>query len=131
MGLKGISLTATASTESLIVACSDETTALTSGTGKVEFQMPYAFTISSVFATVTTAPTGGTLLTVDINESGTSILSTKLTFDASEKTTRTATTPTVISDSSLANSSVITIDIDAIGSTIAGAGLKVYILGSQ
>jgi hypothetical protein len=111
------------------IACSDETTALTTGTAKATFRMPYAFTVTAVRASVTTAPTGGTLLTVDINESGVSILSTKLTFDASEKTTTTAATPAVISDTSLADDAEITIDIDAVGSTIAGAGLKVWIIG--
>jgi len=114
-----------------IVACSDETTALTAGTAKVTFRAPYAFTVTAVRASVTTAPTGGTLLTVDINESGTTILSTKLTFDASEKTTTTATTAAVISDSAIADDAEITIDIDAVGSTIAGAGLKVYIIGTH
>ena len=118
-------------TESLIIACSDETTALTTGTAKVTFRMPYAFTLSDVRASVTTAPTGGTLLTVDVNEAGTTILSTKLTFDASEKTTTTAATPRVISDTALADDAEVTIDIDAVGSTIAGAGLKVYLIGTR
>lgn len=118
-------------TECLIIAASDETTSLTTGTAKVTFRMPYAFTLSAVRASVTTAPTGGTLLTVDINETGTTILSTKLTFDASEKTTTTAATAAVISDTSLANDAEITIDIDAVGSTIAGAGLKVYLIGTR
>lgn len=111
------------------IACSDETTALTAGTAKVTFRMPYAFKLTDIRASVTTAPTGGTLLTVDVNESGTTILSTKLTFDASEKTTTTAATPRVISDSDLADDAEMTIDIDAVGSTIAGAGLKVYLIG--
>lgn len=112
------------------IACSDETTSLSTGTAKVTFRMPFAMTLTDVRASVTTAPTGGTLLTVDINESGSSILSTKLTFDASEKTTTTATTPPVISDASLADDAEITIDIDAIGSSTPGAGLKVYLIGT-
>jgi len=115
----------------LPVACGDETTALTIGTAKVTFRMPYGFTLSEVRASVTTAPTGTTLLTVDINEGGTSILSTKLTFDAGSKTTTTATTPAVISDTSLADDAEITIDIDSVGSTVAGAGLKVYLIGAK
>jgi hypothetical protein len=111
------------------IACSDETTALSTGTAKVTFRMPCAMTLTDVRASVTTAATGGTLLTVDVNESGATILSTKLTFDASEKTTTTAATPRVISDSSLADDAEITIDIDAVGSTITGAGLKVYLIG--
>lgn len=117
-------------TESLIVACSDETTAITTGTAKATFRMPYAFTLTAVRASVTTAPTGSTIL-IDINESGTTILSTKLMIDASEKTSTTAATPAVISDSSLADDAEITIDFDQVGSTIAGAGVKVYLIGTR
>lgn len=117
-------------TESLVIACSDETTALTTGTAKVTFRMPYAFTLTAVRASVATAPTGS-VLTVDINEGGVSILSTKLTIDASEKTSTTAATPAVISDTSLADDAEITVDIDGIGSTVAGAGLKVYLIGTR
>jgi len=113
------------------LAASDETTALTAGTSKLTFRMPYAMTLTAVRASVTTAATGATLLTVDINESGSSILSTKLTFDASEKTTTTATTPAVISDTALADDAEITIDIDAVGNTIAGAGLKITLIGTR
>lgn len=118
-------------TESIIIAASDETTALTTGTAKVTFRMPYAFTLTAVRASVTTAPTGASLLTVDINESGTTILSTKITIDASEKTSTTAATPPVISDTALADDAEMTIDIDQVGSTIAGAGLKVYLIGKR
>lgn len=121
---------ASAGTESIIIAVSDETTALTTGTAKVTFRMPYAFTLSAVRASVTTAPTGSTLI-VDINESGSTILSTKLSIDASEKTSTTAASAAVISDTALADDSEITIDIDQIGSTIAGAGLKVALIGTR
>lgn len=117
-------------TEAIGIACSDETTALTTGTGKVTFRMPYAFTLTEVRASVTTAPTGATI-TVDINESGTTILSTKLTIDVSEKTSETAAITPVISDSSLADDAEITIDIDQVGSTVAGAGLKVWLIGNR
>jgi hypothetical protein len=110
------------------VAASDETTALTTGAAKVTFRMPYAYTLTAVRASVTTAPTGS-VLTVDINEGGSTILSTKITIDAGEKTSTTAATPPVISDTSLADDAEITIDIDTVGSTIAGAGLKVWLIG--
>jgi hypothetical protein len=116
--------------EVLAIACSDETSALTAGTTKVTFRMPYAFTLTSVRAQVNTAPTGATLI-VDINESGVSILSTKLSIDVSEKTSVTAATPAVISDTALADDAEITIDIDQVGSTVAGKGLKVYLLGRR
>lgn len=114
----------------IIVACSDETTALTTGTAKATFRMPYAYTLTGVRASVTTAPTGSAIQ-VDINQNGSSILSTKLTIDATEKTSTTAATPAVISDSSLDDDAEITIDIDAVGSTIAGTGLKVTLLGNS
>lgn len=118
-----------ASTQSFVVAASDETTDLTTGTAKITFRMPYAFTLTDVRASVTTAPVGSTI-EVDINESGTSILSTVLSIDASEKTSETAATAAVISDASLADDAEITIDIDQVGSTTAGAGLKVTLIGT-
>lgn len=117
------------SVQSFVVACSDETTDLTTGAGKVTFRMPYAFTVTAVRASLTTAATGSAVQ-VDINEAGTSILSTKLTIDATEKTSATAATPPVISDASLADDAEITIDIDAVGSTTPGKGLKVTLIGS-
>ena len=116
--------------ESLLIAVSDETTALTTGTAKITFRMPYAFTVTDVRCSVTTAPTGAALQ-ADINEGGTSILSTVLSIDAGEKTTTTAATAAVISDSALADDAEITIDIDQVGSTVAGAGLKVALIGHR
>lgn len=119
-----------AQTETLVIACSDESTALTTGTAKVTFRMPYAFTVTAVRASLSTAQTSGSIFTVDINESGTSIISTKLTIDNTEKTSTTAATPPVISDSSLADDAEITIDIDQVGDGTA-KGLKVYLIGHQ
>ena len=116
--------------EHIIIACSDETTALAAGTAKVTFRMPYAFTLSAVRASVSTAPTGS-VLTVDINEGGSTILSTKITIDDGEKTSTTAATPPVISDASLADDAEMTIDIDGVGSTVAGTGLKVTLIGRR
>ena len=109
-----------------VIAVSDEATDLATGTGKVYFRMPYAGTLLAVKATVNTAPTGSTLI-CDINEAGSTILSTKLSIDASEKTSTTAAVPAVISDSALADDAEITIYIDQVGSTVAGKGLKVYL----
>jgi hypothetical protein len=117
-------------TESLIIACSDETTALTAGTSKTTLRMPYAFTVSAVRASLSTAQATGSIFTVDINEAGTSILSTKLTIDNTEKTSTTAATAAVISDSSIADDAEITVDIDQIGDGTA-KGLKVCLIGSR
>ena len=108
----------------IVVACSDETTNLTAGTDKATFRMPWAATLTGVRASVNEAPTGSTLV-VDINEAGTSVLGTLLSIDADETTSATAATAAVISDSALADNAIITIDIDQIGSTNHGKGLKV------
>ena len=112
--------------ESFVVAVSDETTAITTGTAKVTFRMPYAFTLTDVRASLTTASSSG-IPTVDINESGTTILSTKLTIDANEKTSTSAETAAVISDANLADDAEMTIDIDVAGT--GAKGLKVYMMG--
>lgn len=120
--------TATKPTESIIIALGDEVTAITTGTAKVTFRMPYAFVVTAVRASLTTASSSG-LPTFDINEAGVSILSTKLTIDATEKTSTTAATPPVLSDTILADDAEITIDVDVAGTGAAGA--KIYIIGHQ
>ena len=86
--------------------------------------------MTAVRASTTTANTGSTLV-IDINETGTTVLSTKLSLDASEKTSTTAATAAVISDSAIADDAEITIDFDQVGSTIAGAGVKVWLIGTR
>ena len=120
-------------TVALVIACGDETTATTTGQ-KISFRMPYAMTLNAGIAGVTgslvTAGTGVNLLTVDINEGGSTILSTKLTFDATETTTTSAATAVVISDTALAADSVITIDVDQLDSGGVAAGLKISLIGT-
>ena len=121
-------MAATGQPVEIIVACSDETTNLTAGTAKVSFRMPFAMTVTSVRASVTVAQVSGSLLTVDINEGGGTILSTKLTIDNNERTSTTAATPPVISDASLADDADISIDLDQVG-TAGARGLKVTFIG--
>lgn len=116
----------TTDTEVIGIPVSDTTTAITTGTAKVTFRMPYAFTLTSVRASLSTASSSG-IPTFDINEGGTTILSTKLTIDANEKTSTTAATAAVISDSALADDAEMTIDIDVAGTGAKGAW--VYLIG--
>lgn len=120
---------ASANTQSIVIAASDETTALTAGTAKVTFRMPYGFTLSAVRASLTTAQATGNILTVDINEGGVSVLSTKLTIDNTERTSVSAAAAPVISDATLADDAEITIDIDQVGDGTA-KGLKVVLIGT-
>jgi hypothetical protein len=116
---------------SIPVAVSDETTPLSAGNGKVTFHMPFDFTLNEVFAGLTTVQAGsgaGGIVTVDVNEAGASILSTKITIDNGEETSLTAAIPPVFSDTELAKGAKVTIDIDQIGDGSA-KGLKVYLNG--
>ena len=112
--------------ENWIIALSDETTNITTGTNKATFSLPYAFTVTSVYASVNTVSSSG-VVTVDINEAGVSILGTKLTIDASEKTSATAATAATITDSAIAANAEIGFDIDTAGT--GAKGLKVSIQG--
>jgi hypothetical protein len=98
------------------LACSDETTDLVAASPVVTFRMPHAMTLTAVRASGDDSPDRCSTVIVDINEAGTSVLSTKLSIDASEKTSTTAATAAVISDSALADDAEITIDIDQVGS---------------
>ena len=109
--------------ETAIIACSDETTAITTGLAKRTFRMPWAGTLVAVRAALTTAPTGAAFI-ADINKNNTTVLSTKLSVDAGEKTSYTAATPAVISVSAFAIDDEVTVDFDQVGSTVAGAGVK-------
>jgi len=121
-----------AKTEVIAIACGDETTATAAATAVVTFHIPYAFYLTGIKAGVTTAPVGS-VLTVDLNEAGSTCLTTKLTIDAGEKTSATAATAAVIGGAgpALASDALMTIDVDGVGSSTAGAGLKVYLIGYQ
>ncbi len=124
---------AEAKQQSFIIACSDEGTALTTGTAKISFRMPYAFTLNAgaggITASCNQAPTGA-ILTMDVNEAGSTILSTKLTIAIGSTTSVGGTAPVISDvDVALASNALITIDIDQIGSSNAGTGLKVTLIG--
>jgi len=117
-------------TEYIQIPLSDETNSLTTGSAKYTFRMPFNMTLTEVRANVNVAPVGATII-VDINQSGTSILSTKLSIDQNETTSLTAATPAVISTSALVNDAEITFDIDQVGSAgTTGKGLKILLKGT-
>jgi len=115
-----------------LVACSDETSLLTVGAAKVTFQAPINFRLTGVSASLNVAPTGSNLI-IDINNNDNSVLSTKLSIDATEKTSLTASTPAVIDTNyrDFNKDAQITIDIDQVGATVAGRGLKTTLLGER
>jgi len=113
---------------SLIIPVGDELTSISTGTAKRTFRIPYDMAITEVFASLSTASSSG-LPTIDIKRNGTTILSTLITLDATEKISTTAVTPPVISTSTLTKYEEITIDI-----TVAGTGAKglvIYLNGTR
>ena len=108
------------------IACSDLSTDVTTGTSKAYFRMPWAATLTDVRVSLLAAGTA-TGITVDINEDGTTVLSTKLTTDATEKTSETAATAAVISDSALADDAEMTIDFDAVPTNGQGVIVTLFL----
>jgi hypothetical protein len=110
------------------IAMSDRTTALTTGI-KWTYYMPRAFTLVSMHGSVTTAPTGATLI-VDVHKDGTTVMTTsKIVIDTTEFDTSTAATAPALTTTALSAGSKMDFEIDQIGSTVAGAGLTVTMLG--
>jgi len=117
----------TANTTSFVLACSDESTAISSTGTKLTFYMPFDYTVVSVRASLTTTSSSGTP-TIDISEDDTSIMTTtKITIDAGDLVSTESATQPVLTDTALADESKITIDVDVTGTD--ATGLKVYIIG--
>lgn len=108
-------------------ALSDETTSVTTGT-KLVSRARRAFALTDVRLSCTTA-SGSGAVTVDIKKNGTSIFTTKISMDASEKTSVTAATPYVLTGAiTFADDDEIAFSIDGAGS--ACAGVKAALIGT-
>lgn len=117
----------------VMVAVGDETTAITTGNAKLTFRMPVTMVIATAalpLASLTTASSSGLPL-IDINDDGVSLFSTRISIDANELTSETATTPAVLTSSPLtiAAGSVMTVDIDTAGT--GATGLKILLRGTR
>jgi hypothetical protein len=103
---------------------------LTTGTDKAPTLVaPCALTIVKVKVVVKTAPTGAPLI-VDVNKNATTIFTTQggRPIIAIGDTTNDSDTPDV---TALAEGDKLTVDIDQIGSTVAGADLTVEVVCNQ
>ncbi len=120
-------LITTTSPVEIQVACSDLSTALTTGSSKAYFRAPRAFTLASVRASLLTASSSG-LPTINVRKNNTTIFTTKVTIDANEKTSVTAATPHILSTTAIADDDLIEIDIDVAGT--GAKGLIVTFLGA-
>lgn len=113
----------------LVVAISDEATAITTGVAKITFRMPAAVHITEVRASLSVVSSSGNPA-FDVNKNGTTIFTTVLTVDATEKTSATAAAPAVLDDdpTDFAADDEVTIDIDAAGTGAMGA--KITFVGT-
>ena len=103
---------------------------LTTGTDKAPtICAPCTLTIVKVKICVKTAPTGAALI-VDVNKGGTTIFTTQENRPqiAAGATSGDSGTPDV---TSLVEGDKLTVDIDAIGSSVAGADLTVEVVCDQ
>lgn len=99
---------------------------LTTGVGTLAFRAPFAMTLQHVRLYATTAPTGAAIL-VDVNKNGTTMFTTQanrptIAISANSETATTAPDVTAV-----AAGDRITIDVDQVGSTVAGADLSVIL----
>lgn len=94
-------------------------------TGKSRLYLEDDYVIESVRASVGTAPTGAALI-VDVNRNGTTIYTTQSARPqvAAGTNTDVGDTPAV---TALAAGDYLTVDVDQIGSTVAGADLTVTV----
>ena len=103
---------------------------LATGTDKAPTLLaPCTLTITKVKLVVKTAPTGAAII-VDVNKNGTTIFTTQANRPqiAISGTTGDSGTPDV---TALAETDKLTIDIDQVGSTVAGADLTVELVCNQ
>jgi hypothetical protein len=100
--------------------------AQTTGTAKLTFRMPEAGRYVGTTVKLETVNTGATFI-VDVNKAGTTLYTTQARrptiADGAASKTSTESAPANVT--ALAAGDTITLDVDQIGSTVAGTGLSV------
>jgi hypothetical protein len=108
---------------------SDEGTDLTTGLKVSIRPLGFAFTLTEIRGGVTTAPTGSILI-MDVHAGGTTIMDTdKISIDISEDTSETAETSPALTTTSIADDEKLEFYVDQIGSSVAGTGASVTLVG--
>lgn len=107
----------------------DETTDLTTGTAKKTLRCPFPFYVTDAKASVNTAPVGADII-VDVNKNGSTIFASRITIDAGDETSVGSASPVSVTNF-IDDDDEITIDIDQVGSSTAGKGLKVVLIGYE
>ena len=126
-------------TEELYRPIGDETTAITSGAGKLSFVMPYEFTLVEPILYATTAPASQAII-VDLNVDGTTMFDTgssgvRPQIDATENSSLESSTTFAFTSGAnvweIAKGAVVSVDFDQVGSGTTGAGVKVSLVGRR
>jgi hypothetical protein len=117
--------------DGFIIVCSGFGVDLAAGTLVAYFDLPFDFTFTEVIGTVVTAGTGSSII-ADVNVDGTTIMDTnKVEIEATGDSSLDATTQPTITDATHSKGQRVSIDIDQIGSTIAGTDLEIQLIGNQ
>lgn len=113
----------------LVIPLCDYGVAPTTGI-KYSFQLPYAITLSEVFATLATAQSSGSIFIADVLVAGVSIFTTnKLSIDNGETSGRTAATGENLTTTAIPADTPITFEITQVGT--GGAGANVVMMYSR
>jgi len=113
---------------SIPLVCTDGLTEITEPAGNIYSDvMPFDFVCQKIIAYLT-RPATSEIFQIDVKKNGVSVLSTKVTIDAGEKSSVTAATPSVISIANWSAGNEITVQvIDEADGT--ASGLRVHLIG--
>lgn len=117
--IEGIAVLKTENFRYIEVMVFDPDTEIATGNEKAFVHIPFAGTLLGVHARVSTTSSGGDPV-FNIKKNGGEILSTKISIDAGEYGSDTATTPPAISDAAVVEHDVYTYDVDGVGAGTKG-----------
>lgn len=122
-------LASTSQLQALPYSIGDQSTPQTVGANKLTFRIPYGFLLSAVKFSAVTPPTGSAMI-FDVKMNGTSIFATKPQIDAGADTSKTSAVPFALYNDALLSDAKITVDIVQVGSSVAGAGIVMHLIGN-
>jgi len=116
-------------TESIVLPLSDETSDLETGDAVYSFFLPYNLTVDKIYASLNTQCAGSSVI-VDIKRSGMSIFDTQK-IEVPTNSDMNTVQPDYSTGLYFPQFSKIVFNIDQVGSTTAGQGLKVMLIGHR
>lgn len=120
--------------DTIIASASDESTPISTGGPKTTFRAPYAMDLGVpgsegyIRISLTNAPTGADFI-VNVTMNGSTMFTTQVRIDATEKTSVTSVIPAVLAITDIPDDAEFLVYVIQVGSTYAGSGLKVALTG--